>query len=92
MNNNAIILVSLVIWNLITFSLMGIDKQKATKHKYRISEKSLFLCAFLLGGIGVICGMYVFRHKTKHWSFKVFVPIAVITNIIAFYYLFGKVF
>lgn len=88
MNNVAILIVSLAIWNLVTFSLMGIDKQKAAKQKYRISERSLFLCAFLLGGIGVICGMYAFRHKTKHWSFKILVPIAVIVNTIVCYYLF----
>jgi uncharacterized membrane protein YsdA (DUF1294 family) len=86
MNSTAILLVIGVAWNLATFALMGIDKQKAAKHKYRISEKAIFLCAFLLGGFGIICGMYVFRHKTKHWSFKIFVPIAAITNIIAIYY------
>jgi uncharacterized membrane protein YsdA (DUF1294 family) len=87
MNNTAILFALLGIWNVITFSLMGIDKRKAEKHRYRISEKSLFLCAFLFGGIGVLCGMYLFRHKTKHWSFKIFVPVAVIINITVFYYL-----
>lgn len=77
------------IWNLITFALMGIDKRKAQKGKYRISEKTLFLCAFLLGGIGVICGMYIFRHKTKHWSFRILVPISVIVNLAACYFIGG---
>lgn len=88
MNSSTILLIILIIWNLVTYMLMGIDKNNAVKNKNRISEKSLFLCSFLLGGIGVFCGMYAFRHKTKHWSFKIFVPLAVAVNIIVFYFLF----
>jgi len=91
MNNITLFLTFLVVWNLITFILMSIDKHKAVKKRQRISEKSLFLCAFLFGGIGVFCGMYVFRHKTKHWRFKIFIPVAVIANIIASYFLFQNV-
>jgi uncharacterized membrane protein YsdA (DUF1294 family) len=89
-----IALIVLAFWNLIAFSLMGIDKRRAIKQKRRISEKSLFLCAFLFGGIGVLGGMYAFRHKTKHWSFKLLVPAAVILNIAVIlsihYFLFKK--
>jgi uncharacterized membrane protein YsdA (DUF1294 family) len=77
----------ILIWNLITFAIMGIDKRRAVNRRYRISESTLFSCAFLFGGTGIICGMYVFRHKTKHWSFKILVPAAVIVNIIAIYFL-----
>ena len=48
---------------------MGIDKYKAIHHKWRISEKTLFVSALLLGSVGSIAGMYVFRHKTKHKQF-----------------------
>lgn len=87
MNITAILLIIGAAWNIITFSLMGIDKRKAVKHKHRISERSLFLCAFLFGGAGILCGMLVFRHKTKHWSFRILVPLAIITDIVAIYYL-----
>ena len=55
--------------NLLSFSFMGIDKYKAIHHKWRISEKTLFVSALLLGSVGSIAGMYVFRHKTKHKQF-----------------------
>ena len=57
--------------NLIGFLVMGIDKWKARNHKWRIKERTLFLIAVLLGSVGTWIGMYVFRHKTKHWYFVV---------------------
>lgn len=78
----------LIGWNLITFALMGIDKSRAENKKYRISEKTLFVSAFLFGGFGISLGMSVFRHKTKHMSFKIIIPISIVTNIIVGYYLF----
>lgn len=88
MNISIIVLNIFVLWNLTTFVIMGIDKFKAIKGLKRISEKTLFLSAFLVGGIGVMCGMAVFRHKTKHLSFKILVPIAVVINGVAMYYAF----
>ena len=37
-------------------------------------ERTLFLIAALGGSLGVLLGMYTFRHKTKHWYFVVGVP------------------
>jgi uncharacterized membrane protein YsdA (DUF1294 family) len=54
---------------------MGIDKKKAIKKKYRISEKTLFTWAIAGGSIGSIAGMQFFRHKTKHMSFKLGMPL-----------------
>jgi uncharacterized membrane protein YsdA (DUF1294 family) len=53
---------------------MGIDKKKAIHHAWRIPEKTLFLASILGGSIGTWAGMYVFRHKTKHWYFVVGMP------------------
>ena len=71
----------LVLWNLITFSMYGIDKRKAKKNKWRISESALITCAFLMGGVGALLGMSIFRHKTQHLKFKLLIPLAVIINI-----------
>jgi len=70
-----------VLWNVITFALYGIDKRKAEKKQWRISEAALIGCAFLMGGIGSFLGMRAFRHKTKHLKFQVLVPVAVIVNL-----------
>lgn len=59
----------------IAFILMGIDKRKAKKGAFRISETSLFITALLGGGIGSMAGMLVFHHKTNHWYFQLFMPL-----------------
>lgn len=68
--------------NLIGFLAMGIDKQKARKHRWRIKERTLFLIAFLLGSVGSWIGMYVFRHKTKHWYFVIGMPAILAVQVI----------
>lgn len=68
-------LLYLVILNIAGFISMGIDKAKAKKHAWRIPEKTLFLIAILGGSLGSILGMQVFRHKTKHKSFMIGMPV-----------------
>ncbi len=71
----------LVIWNVIVFAIYGIDKYKAIKGRWRISEKFLLLCAFLLGAPGAAFGMGAFRHKTKKLLFKLCIPAALFANL-----------
>ena len=74
--------VILLFWNLFVFILFGIDKQKALKNKWRISELSLIICSLLCGGIGAWLGRKVFNHKTKKTKFKLVISLAlIITNI-----------
>lgn len=86
-NNLSLFLLVMLIWNIITLILMKVDKVKAIKGKGRISERTLFLAAFLLGGIGIFSGMYLFRHKTKHWSFRIGIPLAIVVNFGLMYFL-----
>lgn len=72
---------ALLVWNLIVLLLYGIDKWKSKKGKWRISEKTLLFTAFFMGGIGAFFGMIIYRHKTKHWKFKILVPLFAILNI-----------
>lgn len=67
-----------IIINLCTFFIMWIDKKKARKGKWRISENTLLLFVLLGGGIGGIAGMYTFRHKTKKMKFVIGFPIILI--------------
>lgn len=80
----------LVIINLIAFAIFGIDKKRAKKGQWRIPEKTLFLSAILGGSIGAILGMYIFRHKTKHWYFRIGIPAILILQIAAVYWLSQK--
>ncbi|PLR81506.1 DUF1294 domain-containing protein [Bacillus canaveralius] len=68
-------LVALLGVSLIGLFLMGYDKRRAQKGEYRISEKTLWTCAVLGGAFGMTVGMYAFRHKTKHWQFKLGLPL-----------------
>ena len=74
--------VYLVVMNCLGFLSMYIDKKKAIKKAYRIPEATLFMIAILGGSIGSIVGMEVCRHKTKHWYFKVGMPIILIIQVI----------
>ena len=68
--------------NLVTFILYGADKAKAKKGKWRIPEKTLLLFAACFGGLGAFLGMKIFRHKTKHTSFRILVPVSMILQFI----------
>ena len=76
----------LIIINIIGFSVMYIDKQKAKKGKWRIPEKTIFIITVLGGGIGTISGMYAFRHKTQKLHFTIGLPTITILEIIGVIY------
>ncbi len=82
------IITYLIFINLTSFLLMGIDKYKAIHHKWRISEKTLFISALLFGSIGALLGMYTFRHKTKHAKFVYGMPAILIVQIILVIFLY----
>lgn len=83
-----ILSVYLLIINLIGFANMGIDKRKAIRHTYRISEKTLFLTALAGGSLGSVLGMQLFRHKTKHWYFVFGMPALLVLQILLLFFLF----
>lgn len=64
----------LLIVNLTGFFLMGLDKKRAVRHAWRISEASLFGIALAGGALGSTLGMHYFHHKTRHWYFRYGLP------------------
>lgn len=84
-----LLIIYIITINLIGFFIMGIDKRRARKNKWRIQEKTLFLIALLFGSIGVLTGMYVFRHKTRHLSFKLGIPAILICQVLLVVLLFS---
>ena len=69
--------IALAVWaamSLAAFALYGIDKSRAKRGVWRISERALLLSALLMGGPGAWAGMEFFRHKTKHTAFVVGMP------------------
>ena len=80
------ILLYLSIVNIIAFAVYGIDKSKARKHQWRISENMLILLAALGGSIGALLAMNIFHHKTKHVKFFIGVPAILIMQIAIAYF------
>lgn len=72
----------LIIINIIAFYLYGVDKRKARKGKWRIPENTLLGVALIGGSLGALLGMYLFHHKTKHWKFKILVPLFLVLHVI----------
>ena len=72
------ILIAVVIMNVVSFFLMARDKRLARRGRRRIPEKVLFLSALFFGALGGTAAMWIFRHKTKHWYFRLFFPLLVI--------------
>ncbi len=85
-----ILIIYLLIINIIGFVLMGIDKQRAIRGAWRISEASLFLTAFLGGALGCTLGMHRFRHKTKHWYFRFGLPAITLVQILLLFLFFKQ--
>ena len=80
-NLGMIFLIYLAIINLVGILVMATDKSRAIKGKWRIPEKSLFLVSLLGGSLGTWAGMYLFRHKTKHWYFVIGMPLILILQV-----------
>ena len=77
----AVGLIYLIGINLAGFIIMGVDKKRAIRGAWRISEASLFFTALLGGSLGCILGMQHFRHKTKHWYFRYGLPALLIGQL-----------
>ena len=91
MNNlTTIILIYILIINVVTFFVYGIDKYKAKHAKWRIPEATLLLLAAIGGSIGAWCGMKVWHHKTMHKKFKYGVPVIFILQVVLAVWIINK--
>lgn len=75
----------LIIINIIGLVICYIDKRRAKKHKYRISENSLVLISIMGGCIGLFLGMLLFHHKTKKIKFIIIIPLFIIIWVVLLY-------
>ena len=82
-----IILYYLLAINIASFFLYGIDKYKAKKGKWRISEATLLTMAAIGGSIGAWAGMRLWHHKTMHNKFKYGIPLIIIMQVALAVYL-----
>ena len=86
-----IIIFYLVIINVFTFFLYGVDKWKAQRSRWRIPESVLLGLAAIGGSVGAWLGIRVWRHKTQHAIFRYGVPIILIAQVaLLVWFLFYK--
>ena len=80
MNTITLFLLYIVLINILTFFIYGIDKLKAKKSKWRVPESTLMGMAIIGGSIGAWLGMKVWHHKTLHKKFKYGVPLILVAQ------------
>lgn len=83
-----ILILILVILNIFSFILMLDDKKRAREDDRRISEGDLLFASICFGALGIWAGMFVARHKTRKLIFIVGVPLALLQNLLAIYFLY----
>ncbi|MBZ4035777.1 DUF1294 domain-containing protein [Flavobacterium sp. 17A] len=80
-----VLLLYILFVNCFTFILTGYDKFQARRHKRRIPEIVLFFLAFVGGTIGLLTGMFFFRHKTGKITFIMKFSYVIIVQIVVIY-------
>ena len=81
----------LIVINVVTFLVYGIDKWKAKQGSWRISEATLLILAAIGASIGALLGMKVWRHKTQHKKFKYGLPLILLAQIALIYLISQRV-
>lgn len=82
-----IMIICLLLINAAGLLVMLADKKKARKNLWRIPEATLLTIAALGGSIGILAGMYLFHHKTRKPKFFIDVPLILIAQLIAVFFL-----
>ena len=84
-----IVLIYIASINVVTFLLYGVDKWKAKRSKWRVSEAALIWLAVFGGSIGAWLGMKAWHHKTLHKKFQYGIPVILLMQVLAIIYLFA---
>ena len=87
MNLHSLMMYYLLAVNVVAFAAFGIDKYKAKRGLWRISEATLLLLAVVGGSIGALLGMRIWHHKTQHAKFRYGLPLIILAQVALIYYL-----
>jgi len=72
--------------NIVAFLAMWWDKRKASQHEWRVAEATLHILGFLGGAIGIIGGLFRFRHKTQKKSFQAITILGLVVSLIVYWF------
>lgn len=86
------IIIGILLLNLITMIVYGVDKQKAIRGSWRVPEKTLIGLAVFGGSIGAFIGMHLFHHKTKKPKFYIGIPVILVLQaaVAVWYFTAGR--
>ena len=76
-----VLTVYIALMSVVLLVMMKADKERARRNQYRISERTLWVMALLGGAVGGVIGMQLFRHKTKHLSFRFGFPLLALLDV-----------
>jgi len=80
----------LLLINLFSFILVGVDKRKSLKGTERVPEAWLFFIAVFFASVGVFLGMFVFRHKTRKAYFPIGIGLMLVQQAALIFLFFSK--
>ncbi len=85
-----LIAILLLAINLVSFILMAYDKRQSTLQSDapRLPEGVLFFMAIGFGSVGVLLGMFAFRHKIRKWYFQVAIPLLLVQQLLLCYFVY----
>jgi uncharacterized membrane protein YsdA (DUF1294 family) len=83
MNLEYILLGTLALINIVSFSVVAYDKHLSRRggNQDRVPEGNLFFMASAMGAVGVYLAMLTLRHKTRKWYFQLGIPFMIIQNL-----------
>ncbi len=87
-----ILLIYLLIINAAGLICMYRDKQKAVHHRWRTRESTMFLVAALGGSLGILAGMHLFHHKTRHAKFRFGIPVILILQLLLLFAISSQIY
>ena len=77
----------IIMINFVAFLAMWWDKRKASQREWRVAEATLYILGFLGGAIGILAGMFRFRHKTQKSSFQVITVLGIVVSLIIYWFI-----
>ena len=90
MTSTNLLYIYVIIINVVTFFIYGLDKSRAKAGQWRIPEAQLIFLAVIGGSVGALAGMKVFHHKTRKPKFKIGVPVILIIQLIIYFWFSGN--
>ncbi len=91
MTVSQLFIIAVAILNIVSFILVYVDKQKSIAHTERLPEVDFFVWAIFFSSLGVLTGMFAFRHKTQKLNFVFGIGLLVIQQIVLAYLIFDKI-